>query len=76
MTAKAMGLISSLFNVALFREGLFANYSSSNAYQSLPLFSFTLHSFPYYRIGDDLLLYGFMEDLVTAVIAEVFIMLL
>ena len=40
--------------------------------------AFVLPSFPSYRVGDNFVVvphHGFMEDLVTAVIAEVFLML-
>jgi len=54
---------------------LFANGSSSNAYiMVLPKLTFVLLSFFHYHVAVTPL-HGFMEELVTAVIAEVFITL-
>jgi len=56
MTTKAIGLISSLFNVTLSRDVPFyqplqlqCSYYGST---ELALFSFVLHSFLHYRVGD------------------------
>jgi len=76
ITAQAMGLISSLFNVALSRDVPFhqplqlqyLHHGSTKAYLSSPFLSPLLHWWQYALA----LLHGFMEDLVTAVIAEVF----
>jgi len=58
ITTKAMGLISSLFNIASSQDVPFANRSSSNAHimvlPKLTLLSFVLHSFLHYRVGDNL----------------------
>ena len=73
--ARATDLISSLFNVASSQDVLFANRSSSNAcIMVLPKLTFVLHFFLHYRIGG-VPRHGFMEDLVNAVIAEVFLVL-
>jgi len=68
-----MGLISSLFNVALPRDVLFHQLLQLQClyHGYLPLFSFVLHTTAFVVV----LLWGFREDLVTAVIAEVFITL-
>ena len=76
ITAKAMGLISSLFNVTLSRD---MPRCSSNAHiMVLPKLTFVLlyspFSFPLphrWRFAVALLL-GFMKDIATSVIAEVF----
>jgi len=56
--AIATGLISSLFNVASFRDVPFHQPQQLQQlqwfYQKLPLFSFVLHSFLLLREGDDL----------------------
>ena len=81
--AKAIGLISSLFNIASFRDmaTTAASMLTTWFYKSQPLFSFVLicsaflsqllHSWRFAVASHC----GFMEDLVTAVIAEVFNML-
>jgi len=74
---KATGLISSLFNVALSQDGPFHQLQllqylhpdSTKAYVCSSLFS----------IPSSIVIplhHGFVEDLITAVIAEVFLMLL
>ena len=77
ITAKGMGLISSLFNVTLSRDVPFyqllqfpcSHHGSTKAYLCSPLFlSPLLHRWQIAVAP----LYGFVEDLVTAVIAEVF----
>jgi len=55
ITAKAMGLISSQFNIALsldvpFRQSLQLQCSHHGSTKA----SFVLHSFLHYRVGDDL----------------------
>ena len=53
--AKATGLSSSLFNVALSRDVPFHQLQQLQSfYQSLVLFSFVLHSFLPCHVGDDL----------------------
>jgi len=79
ITAKAIGLISSLFNVTSSQDVPFANCCSFNAHiMVLPKLTFVLlcswFLFPLlcrWRFVVALLR-GFMEDLVTEVIAEVF----
>ena len=78
ITTKVTGLISSLhvqrhfIPRCAFSPTAAAPMLASWFYQSLPLFSF---SFLHYHVGDDLPvapLHGFVEDLVIALIAEVF----
>ena len=71
ITAKAMGLISSLFNVASSRDVPF-HQSNAHIVVLQKLTFFLLYSFLHYRVGDDFQYHHFIEDLVTAVIAEVF----
>jgi len=76
-TARARDLISSLFNIGT-ETCLFANHSSSNACiikLTFVLCSPFLSPLPHRWWFVVALLHGFMEDLVTAVIAEVFITL-
>ena len=56
ITTRAIGLISSLFNVTSSRDVPFANHCNSNAHiMVLPnLLSFVLDSFLHYRVGDNL----------------------
>ena len=77
---KATGLISSLFNVALFQDVPFHQLQllqylhpgSTKAYVCSSLFSIPSSTILFVVP----LRHSFMEDLVTAVIAEVFFMLL
>ena len=66
--AKATGLIFSLIFVALSQDVPAAAPTLASWFnQSLPLFSFVLHSFLPYRIGAVAPHRDFMENLVTAV---------
>ena len=72
ITAKATGLIFALLDVASSQDVPFLPTAAAPMFaswfnQSLPLFSFVLHSFLPYRIGAVAPHRGFMEDLVTAV---------
>jgi len=76
ITTKAMGLISSLFNIASsrdvpFRQPLqlqFLHHGSTKAYLCSPFLSPPPHMRQFVVAP----LHGFMEDLVTTMIAEVF----
>ena len=77
----ATGLISSLFNCYFVPRRVFSPTAvpvlESRFYQSLPLFSFMLHSFLPYHVGDHLpyACYGFGADLDSAVLEGAFLRL-